>query len=585
MPNSMKKFQGIPVSGGIAICEAFVLENEGFRIPKRLISQAEVPREIERFHAALDVARKELETNRDSVTQKLGANYGDIFQAHLVLLDDPRLHQDVETFISENHFSPEYAVAQAINRYVHVLRQLDSNYIAAREKDFNDIEKRLLRVLLGGCRERLATLTAPILLVASDLTPSETSNLNRDFVRGFVTEHGGQSGHTAILASGMEIPAVVGVGNFLHEVAGGDMVIIDGDLGDVVIRPDEETLEYYRRKSEEHSSVHRQLQKLLVGKEAITLDGYQIQLNANIELPHEVGMCVDRGADGIGLFRTEFLYMTSGVEHFPTEEEHFQEYKRVLEAMGDKPVTIRTFDFGSDKAYGPSPDEKNPALGLRSIRLSFRLMDAFRSQLRAALRASAFGTLRIMFPLVTTLYELRQAKMVFEDIMEEFKELEVPHDRDVEVGMMIEAPATCMLIEQFAKEVDFFSIGTNDLVQYALAVDRDNREVSHLFNVEDPAVLRMIQNAITVANHYARPISLCGQMSSDPIYTMLLIGMGLREFSCMPGALLKVKRVCRGVAVKQCIEVVNEVMKMEHAHDIRAFLKKRIRDIFQDRLV
>jgi phosphotransferase system enzyme I (PtsI) len=581
----MIRKDGIPVSGGIAICEAFVLEMEGFRVTKRVIGDEEVVTEIERFHAAQGAARREYEANRDNLSRELGAEFGNIFQAYMMLADDPRLNRDVERFITENRYNAEYAVSLSINEYVRTLHKLNSNYIAARVDDFREIEKRLLRHLLGGTRERLANLTKPVVVVAPDLTPSETANLKREFVYGFATEHGGKSGHTAILASGLEIPAVVGVGSFLQDVVGGDTVIIDGDVGLVIIRPDDETLESYRRKSELYSSVHSQLQSFLVDKEAITLDGYQIQISANIELPDEVEICKKRGAEGIGLFRTEFLYMTTGIENFPKEDIHFKEYKRVLERMYPKPVTIRTFDFGSDKAYGQSMDERNPALGLRSIRLAFKLMDVFRAQLRAALRASIYGKLRIMFPMITSIFELRQVKMVLYDIIEELKYEGEKIADGIEIGMMIEVPSTCVLIDQFAKEVDFFSIGTNDLVQYTLAVDRDNREVTHMFRSEDPAVLRLLQRVITVADQYGRPVSLCGQMSSDPVYTMLLIGLGLREFSCMPSSLLKVKRVCRGVTTKQCVDLLNEVMKLDHANDILIKLKKTYADIFLDRLV
>jgi phosphotransferase system enzyme I (PtsI) len=395
-----------------------------------------------------------------------------------------------------------------------------------------------------------------------------------------VTEIGGPGSHTAIVAEALEIPAVVGTGPFLTEVSGGDLVIIDGDKGLVILQPDEEALARYRHEAEELRTLAARLEPLR-DLPAETLDGVRIQLLGNIEFPYEVDHCVDRGADGVGLYRTEFLYLGAEIE--PSEEAHFQAYSRVVQAMADKPVTIRTFDLGADKMPNLPhfDDERNPSLGLRSIRLALRSLPVFRTQLRAALRATALGNIQIMFPLVSTLMELRQAKMVLADVMEDLQEHHVPFNRDVPVGMMVETPAAVIMIDHFVDEVDFLSIGTNDLIQYTLAVDRSNKDVVGLYNPADPAVLRLIAMSIEAAERKQVPINMCGQMSGSPLYTMLLLGMGLRRFSVTPSAIPEVKNICRKVTLADCQAVAARVMTMENARDVKSYLKEEVKKRIQ----
>ena len=570
----MQRLQGIAVSPGVAIGEALVMDNEGFRIPRRFVARDAVEDELERLDKAIAAASDEIASNRDAVSRELGSKYGAIFEAHLEMLHDAQLRSELEEMIRVRHYSPEYAVSRALRRYAQVFQKL--GYLAERANDIFDIEKRLLRNLLGRRREEISHLTSPVLVLAHNLTPSETSNLDRQFVRGFVTEMGGLGSHTAIVAEGLGIPAVVGLGPFLADVSGGDLAIIDGDSGMVILHPDEETIARYRHEVEEARNLATRLEALR-DLPAETADGVRVELFGNIEFPYEVDHCMDRGADGVGLYRTEFLYL--GAEEEPDEEVHFQAYSRVVKTMGERPVTIRTFDLGADKVpHLPAPeDERNPFLGLRSIRLALRNLGMFRTQLRAALRASALGNVRIMFPLVSTLLELRQAKMVLADVMEDLDEHEIEFDRNVPTGMMVEVPSAVMMIDRFVDEVDFLSIGTNDLIQYTLAVDRSNKDVVALYNAADPAVLKLISMTLEAARAKPIPANLCGQMSGSPIYTMLLLGLGLRQFSVTPSAIPEIKKVCRSVTIEQCEQIARRALSMENARDIKAYLKEELR--------
>jgi len=572
----MRELQGIAVSPGVAIGEALVVDNEGFRIPRRFLARDAVESELERLDSAIAAAKQEIERHRDTVSEELGKKYGAIFDAHLLMLEDPQLRGEFEEMIRQRHYSPEYAVSRTLRRYAQVFEKLESDYLAQRATDIFDIEKRLLRNLLGRRREELAHLTSPALLLAHNLTPSETANLNREFCLGFVTEVGGLGSHTAIVAEALEIPAVVGTGPFLSEVSGGELVIIDGYQGLVILRPDEETIARYRHEVEENRTLATQLETLR-DLPAETTDGARIQLYGNIEFPYEVDHCVRRGADGIGLYRTEFLYL--GAETEPDEEVHYNAYRRVATTMGRRPVTIRTFDMGADKVpHLPDPqDERNPFLGLRSIRLALRNLPMFRVQLRAILRASVLGDVRVMFPLVSTLLELRQAKMVLADVMEDLDERGVKFNREIPIGMMVEVPAAVMMLDHFADEVDFLSIGTNDLIQYTLAVDRSNKDVVGLYNASDPAVLKLIAMSLEVGRRKSIPVDICGQMSGNPVYTMLLLGMGLEHFSVTPAAIPEIKKICRSVSIEECRVVAERTMTMENARDVRGYLKEELR--------
>lgn len=571
----MEILEGIAVSPGVAIGEALVIDNEGFRIPRHFVVRDAVEDELKRLNEAFDAVAAEMAKNRDSIAAQLGEQYGAIFSAHLLMLQDPKLRAEIEQKVRGNHCSPEYAVSLTLRRYAKVFEESDSPNLAERAHDIFDIEKSLLRNLLGRRREELSDLSRPAIVLAHNLTPSETANLDPKLTQGFVTEIGGAGGHTAIVAKGLEIPAVVGLGRFLSDVSGGDLVIVDGDAGKVVIRPDEATLAHYRQEAESRKRQVAEL-RLLRDLPAVTQDGVRISLMANIEFPHEAPACLERGADGIGLYRTEFLYLSSSTE--PTEDDHFQAYVDVIRSMGARPIVIRTLDLGADKlGIQPLPEEeRNPFLGLRSIRLSLRNLQWFRPQLRAILRASAIGKVKVMFPLISTLQELRQAKHELEAAMTDLAAAGAAFDPQIEIGMMVESPAAATLIDRFVREVDFISIGTNDLIQYTLAVDRSNPAVADLYQATDPAVLRLIERAVKEALHGHVEASLCGQMSSDPAYTALLLGLGLRELSVPSSAIPEIKQMCRRLTIPRCEELAARALAMETASEIDAFLRAEL---------
>ena len=576
----MLKLQGIAVSPGVTIGEALVLDSEGFRIPRRFVARSAVDTELQRLATAIAETSREIERNRDTIAAELGGQYAAIFAAHLAMLHDPKLQEELTSAVRDRNFWPEYAVSRTLRRYAKAFQNLD-NHIAQRAHDIYDIEKSLLRNLLGQRRETLAAISQPVIVLAHNLTPSETANLDRRFVQGFATELGGPGSHTAIVAEGLEIPAVVGLGPFLADVSGGEPVILDGNQGVVILQPDEETIARYRLEVEQARTVAARLDSLR-DLPAETLDGVRIQVTGNIEFPSEAEHCLSRGCDGIGLYRTEFLYLTSRRE--PTEEDHYAAYAAVVSAMGDRPVVIRTLDLGADKMRTETTpeEERNPCLGLRSIRLSLRQLPMFRTQLRAILRASALGDVRVLFPLVSTIVELRQARMVLADVMEDLAEHGIAFNPRMPVGMMVETPAAVIMLDAFVKEVDFVSIGTNDLIQYTLAVDRGNKEVAELYNACDPAVLRQLRRSLDVAREAGVPANVCGQMSGSVMFTQLLLGLGLRQMSVPASAIPEVKQVCRRVSVAECRGIAERALSMDGAREVKAYLRDQMRRLLSE---
>ena len=575
----MKTIFGIPVSPGIAIGKAFVQATEGFRIPEQTIGSNVVEEEIRRFRTAVNLAKEEIVANRETTKAALGQTFGDIFEAQLQILTDPTLQDEMESLINDRFFTAEHAVTVAMRKNMDAFQQIKNSYIAEKVNDLRDIEKRLLRILLGARKETLNQLSSPVVLLSNNLTPSETANLDKRFIQAIVTEQGGAVGHTAILAAALEIPCVVGAGKFLSDVDGGDLLIVDANSGCVVLRPNEETLaKYYRIQDVELSRIesldsYRHLP-------ATTKDGTKIEILANIEFPHEAENALQRGAEGIGLFRTEFLYLVQDKD--PTEEEHFEAYKHVAEIMQGRPVIIRTFDFGDDKMLDRfnAVREFNPALGMRGVRLALKRWSLFRCQLRAILRASVYGDMRVMFPMISTVKEFRQAKRTaVQETMDELREAGIPFNENIPVGMMVEVPSAVVMLDRFSEDADFYSIGTNDLTQYTLAVDRGNGNVNHLFNADDPAVLRMIWHTVHVAGRNSIPLSICGQLGSNLYNIVTLIGLGLRTVSCAPSSIARLKQICRHVSLEDCKTIAREAVRMSEAKNIQDYVKNSLHKV------
>lgn len=576
---------GIAVSPGVAISPAMLFGSQGFRIPQRFVSVDAVDSEVSRFRTSVEAVSTALDENERVAREQLGEQYAAIFSAHRMMLRDPRLNEEIETLIRTKCFSPEFAASRVLRNYARTLQNLGNTYLAERAADVFDLEKRLLKVLLGEQRPELSHLTEPVVVLAHNLTPGETANLNRDFVKGFATEAGGHTSHTAILAGALEIPAVVGIGKFLTDVSAGDVVIIDGNRGEVIIDPDDETIARYQDSERRRETESARLAALNTF-EARTNDGVRIQVLGNIEFPQEVVHCAKRGADGIGLYRTEFLYL--GSDHEPTEDEHYDAYCRVIQEMGDHPVVIRTLDLGADKIPGDIEEFRtkadNPALGLRSIRLSLRHLGQFKTQLRAILRASVHGDIRIMFPLVTTLLELRRARMILADVIEDLEDENIEFRKDIPVGMMVETPAAALQSHNFAREVDFFSIGTNDLIQYTLAVDRAEPSVASLYRAGDPSILQLIRMVVDAGQAEGIPVTVCGQMSSDPKFVPLLLGLGIRNVSVTPISVPEIKDVVRNFSIEDAEEVATHALSLDVARDVENYLKTELNRLCPDRI-
>ncbi len=573
--------RGIAVSPGVAIGSALVLDTEWFRIPRRSIPPELRLAEMARLREGLAQAANEARAHQATITAQLGGQYGAIFGAHALLLEDPALSREVEALIHNEGFSAEYAFSRVMRRYAKTLQSIEGGHFATRVADLFDIEKRVLGNLLGQRREQLKDLHDSVVVLAHDLTPSETASLDTRHVLGFATEAGGRASHTAIVAGVLRIPAVVGLGEFIMDVSGGDQVIIDGNRGLLIIDPDEETLEQYQHLLNTYRSFEHGLEELR-DKPATTRDGVRVSLLGNIEFPEESDHCVQSGADGVGLYRTEFLYLDRKAD--PTEAEHLDAYLTVLKKLGNRPVVIRTLDLGADKFHSTEPihGERNPFLGLRSVRLCLQNLTLFKTQMRAILRASAHGEVRILFPMVSTLLELRQCKMILAEVKEDLEEEGIPFDRRIPIGTMIEVPSAAIMSDLLAREVDFFSIGTNDLVQYTLAADRNNEAVASLYSPGDPAVLRLIAQVFQAGRKYGINVNVCGEMSGEPMYALLLLGMGLRHLSVTPRSIPEIKQVIRSVKISEAEQIAQEVMCLYTARDVNNYLREQTRRVMPD---
>lgn len=573
----MEILKGIGVSPGVAICTSVVLDAEEFRIPRRNIPRTQVRNEIQRLRQAFTEASDEVSQLQDSQEGLFDSKIKDIFAVHLHFLRDRTLRRQVNDLIENQFYTAEYAVSVILRDVAKHFSQAPDAYISERVNDIYDIEKRLIRHLVGKRREDLAHLTAPVVVVAHDLTPTQTASFDRKMILGLATDAGGRTSHTAIVARSLGIPAVVALGHASEKVAAGDTVIVDGHRGLFIINPDEETVAEYKDYA---ATIMERIHELdeLADQPAITQDGVVIQLLGNIEFPDEAEIILQKGGEGIGLYRTEFLYLES--DHEPTEEDHYQAYVKVIKTLGNSPIIIRTLDLGADKftQNRRTSREPNPFLGLRSIRYSLRNIAMFKRQIRAILRASAHGNIKIMFPLITNILELRQAKWLVADAKEDLEEEGVKFDDSLPVGMMVETPSAALMSDQFANEVDFFSIGTNDLIQYTLAVDRGNEEVAGLYSPSHPAILKLLQQVVQSARRAKIDLSLCGEMGGDNDYTALLLGLGFTTLSVAPPVIPEIKKTIRSLNMENCRQLARKALTLDSDKQIISYLRSEMLD-------
>lgn len=553
-----KLIKGIAASDGVAIAKAYLLVEPDLTFDKNE-KVTDVEGEVAKFNSAIEASKVELTKIRNNAEVQLGADKAAIFDAHLLVLDDPELIQPIQDKIKNENANAATALTDVTTQFVTIFESMDNEYMKERAADIRDVSKRVLSHILGVELPNPSMIDESVVIVGNDLTPSDTAQLNKEFVQGFATNIGGRTSHSAIMSRSLEIPAIVGTKSITQEVKQGDMIIVDGLNGDVIVNPTEDELIAYQDKRERYFADKKELQKLR-DADTVTVDGVHAELAANIGTPNDLPGVIENGAQGIGLYRTEFLYM--GRDQMPTEEEQFEAYKEVFEAMGGKRVVVRTLDIGGDKelSYLNLPEEMNPFLGYRAIRLCLAQQDIFRPQLRALLRASVYGKLNIMFPMVATINEFREAKAILLEEKENLKNEGHDISDDIELGIMVEIPATAALADVFAKEVDFFSIGTNDLIQYTLAADRMSERVSYLYQPYNPSILRLVKQVIEASHKEGKWTGMCGEMAGDETAIPLLLGLGLDEFSMSATSILKARRQINGLSKNEMTELANRAV-------------------------
>lgn len=564
--------KGIAASDGVAIAKAYLLVEPDLSFNNEKTDQPEA--EVQKFNEALNNSKIELTKIRNHAEEQLGADKAAIFDAHLLVLDDPELIQPIEEKIKNESASAPQALTEVTQNFITIFESMDNEYMKERAADIRDVAKRVLAYILGVELPNPSIIDESVIIVAHDLTPSDTAQLNKQYVQGFVTNIGGRTSHSAIMSRSLEIPAVVGTKSISESVQQGDMVIVDGLTGDVIVNPSDDEIKAYQHKRESFFA-DREALKQLRDEPSKTLDGHEVELAANIGTPNDLEGVHNNGAEGIGLYRTEFLYM--GRDNMPTEDEQFEAYKKVLESMEGKRVVVRTLDIGGDKElpYLNLPEEMNPFLGYRAIRLCLDQPEIFRPQLRALLRASAYGKLNIMFPMVATIQEFRDAKALLLEEKENLKQEGVEVSDDIELGIMVEIPATAALADVFAKEVDFFSIGTNDLIQYTMAADRMSERVSYLYQPYNPSILRLIKQVIDASHQEGKWTGMCGEMAGDETAIPLLIGLGLDEFSMSATSILKARRQIKDLSRTEMVQLADRALNCATVDEVVDLVKAK----------
>lgn len=567
----MQQLKGIGASAGVAIAKAYRLEEPDLTVHQKDINDPET--EVKRFEEAIHVSKQELEAIKEHALKELGQDKADIFSAHLLVLSDPELLNPVKDKINSDKVNAEFALKETATMFVTMFEAMDNEYMKERAADIRDVTKRVTGHLLGVDIPNPSMISEEVIIIAEDLTPSDTAQLNRQFVKGFATDIGGRTSHSAIMARSMEIPAVVGTKEATKTVKNNDLIIVDGISGDVIIQPSEDEVKAYQKKHEDYLAKKAEWAKL-VDQPTVTKDGVHVELAANIGTPEDVKGVLENGGEAVGLYRTEFLYM--GRDQLPTEEEQFNAYKTVLEKMEGKAVVVRTLDIGGDKElpYLQLPKEMNPFLGFRAIRLCLEEQEIFRTQLRALLRASTYGNLKIMFPMIATLSEFREAKAILLEEKEALIAAGTDVSDSIEIGIMVEIPSTAVIADQFAKEVDFFSIGTNDLIQYTMAADRMNERVSYLYQPYNPAILRLITLVIEAAHKEGKWVGMCGEMAGDEIAIPLLLGLGLDEFSMSATSILPARTQLSKLSKEEAASFKEHILSLSTTEEVVDFVKK-----------
>jgi len=567
--------RGVPASPGIAIGKAHVLELEDLQVKEKQLEQKDLEREVDRFKTALGTARNEIETLRDTIEEELGRDQAKVFDAHLMILDDVVAIDKTTSLIREERKNAAFAYRKTLSEIADELDLAKDEHFRNSAADVRDVKRRVIRHLLDQPRKGLGTIAGQVILVAHDLTPSEAVSLSKETILGFATDSGGRTSHSAIMARSRGIPAVVGLKSVTARVVSGDTVVVDGNRGLVDVNPSEQALQEYGRRRQQFLDFEG---RLLDMRElaAVTTDGHRIELSANIELPEEVELALAKGAGGVGLYRTEFFYMRS--TKLPGEEEQYEAYKRVADKCYPYPVIIRTVDVGGDKfaSYLGTARENNPFLGWRGIRFSLERTEIFKIQLRAIFRAAATGNVKLMFPMVSSLDELRQANTICKEVKDELRQRNVHFGENCEVGIMAETPASVMIADSLAREADFFSIGTNDLIQYTLAVDRGNEKIAYLYDPLHPAILKSIRTLVEAGHRNDIWVGVCGEMCGERVGAVILLGLGLDEFSTSPYLLPEIKTVVRSISYAEAKEIADKALCLSTAAEIRGFVEEKI---------
>lgn len=571
--------KGIPAASGVAIGPAYLFGKEEFRISPRKIPEANVALEIARFEEALIKTRHEILEIQKRISEEMGTEHAEIFDAHLLVLEDRTLIEDVIANIKKEKLCVEYIFSEVLKRYVTLFSKIEDEYLRERVTDINDVGKRILRNLLGEKKSMVVDVDAEnLILVAYDLAPSDTASMYKKNIVGFVTDIGSRTSHTAIMAKSLEIPAVVGLEVATQKINNGDILIVDGKTGMVVINPEQETLDRYETAK---IKINVQRERFVSLKElpAKTRDDREVLIAANIELPEEIPGVIEHGARGIGLYRTEYFYMNR--TDLPSEEEHYQAYRHVAQAVSPHPVIIRTLDLGGDKFLSQLhvPRDMHPFLGWRAIRFCLARPDIFKIQLMAILRASVHGKLKLMYPMISGVEELRQANNLLEECRNELRKDNIKFDEDLEVGAMIEVPSAAITADIIAKEADFFSIGTNDLIQYSLAVDRTNEKIAYLYEPAHPAVLKLIKNIIDAGHKSKIWVGMCGEMSSDPELVLVLLGLGLDEFSMPPASVPLIKQLVRSITYKEAKKIAEHALSLSTGKEVEEYSNQQLQKL------